>query len=119
MCISIAPNNCSKQQQLHWKQQQPGLLPLTLHCYPANPGCGFLQTLSVPNITHMWSAYASQDKFHILMEYCSGGNLLEQLKAAAAPMAEQQLAAQVRQRNQDFSCNLTGVAQMKVLAVVP
>lgn len=44
----------------------------------------------------MWSAYASQDKFHILMEYCCGGNLLERLKAAAAPMGEQQLAAQVR-----------------------
>jgi serine/threonine protein kinase len=44
----------------------------------------------------MWSAYASQDKFHILMEYCSGGNLLERLKTAAGPMPEQQLAAQVR-----------------------
>ncbi len=49
---------------------------------------------SVPNITHMWSAYASQDRFHIIMEYCRGGNMLEQLKAAG-PVGEQQLAAMV------------------------
>ncbi|WIA20019.1 hypothetical protein OEZ85_005888 [Tetradesmus obliquus] len=55
----------------------------------------YLNSMGVPHITHMWSAYASQDKFHILMEYCCGGNLLERLKAAAAPMGEQQLAAQV------------------------
>lgn len=35
----------------------------------------------MPNITHMWSAYASQDMFHIIMEYCDGGNLLDFLKA--------------------------------------
>lgn len=29
----------------------------------------------------MWSAYASQDTFHIIMEYCDGGNLLDFLKA--------------------------------------
>eukprot|EP00882_Tetradesmus_deserticola_P014808 GHRQ01015757.1.p1 GENE.GHRQ01015757.1~~GHRQ01015757.1.p1 ORF type:complete len:191 (+),score=35.25 GHRQ01015757.1:148-720(+) len=55
----------------------------------------YLNSMGVPNITHMWSAYASQDKFHILMEYCAGGNLLDRLKAAPAPMAEQQLAALV------------------------
>jgi serine/threonine protein kinase len=77
------PNFCSRCTSV--LQTLPLLLFLQTSCKP----------YSVPNITHMWSAYASQDKFHILMEYCSGGNLLEQLKAAAAPMAEQQLAAQV------------------------
>lgn len=28
----------------------------------------------------MWSAYGSQDRFHIIMEYCQGGNLLDFLK---------------------------------------
>jgi serine/threonine protein kinase len=83
------------QQTKHLQRQQQ----LQLHSIIAHLTLlhRFLQTLlSVPNITHMWSAYASQDKFHILMEYCSGGNLLERLKSAAAPMPEQQLAAQVR-----------------------
>jgi serine/threonine protein kinase len=28
----------------------------------------------------MWSAYSSQDRFNIIMEYCEGGNLLDFLK---------------------------------------
>eukprot|EP00878_Enallax_costatus_P018459 GHUV01019431.1.p1 GENE.GHUV01019431.1~~GHUV01019431.1.p1 ORF type:complete len:180 (+),score=40.49 GHUV01019431.1:211-750(+) len=55
----------------------------------------YLKSQGVPNITHVWSAYASQDRFHIIMEYCQGGDLLQRLKAAAAPMPEQQLAATV------------------------
>lgn len=40
----------------------------------------YLNSQGVPNITHMWSAYSSQDRFHIIMEYCQGGNLLDFLK---------------------------------------
>jgi serine/threonine protein kinase len=51
---------------------------------------------SVPNITHMWSAYASRDRFHIIMEYCQGGNMLDWLKAQQPhTVPEQWLAMQV------------------------
>lgn len=45
----------------------------------------------------MWSAYASRDRFHIIMEYCQGGNLLDWLKAQQPhAVPEHWLAMQVR-----------------------
>lgn len=85
-----------------------------------NTSCFYTLHCSVPNITHVWSAYASQDRFHIIMEYCQGGNLLEHLKAAAAPIPEPQLAAMVStsrvasQQQQPSLCMLASASTTRV-----
>jgi hypothetical protein len=62
---------------------------------------------SVPNITHMWSAYASQDRFYLIMEYCSGGNLLDFLKAQQPhAVSEQWLATAVSRHTLGFATQM-------------
>lgn len=71
--------------------------------------CAAVAYCSVPNITHMWSAYASRDRFHIIMEYCQGGNMLDWLKAQQPhAMPEQWLAMQVGYCAVGLGCSRKG-----------
>lgn len=68
---------------------------------------------SVPNIPHMWSAYASRDRFHIIMEFCERGNLLEWLKAAAVPASEDWLASTVSNSKQVIDQKAAGTKSLQ------
>ena len=57
----------------------------------------------------MWSAYASRDRFHIIMEYCQGGNMLDWLKAQQPhAVPEQWLAMQVGYCAVGLGCSRKG-----------